>query len=571
MARMIPNIVSRDDYNGSIGEMKVYEALKSLPDEYTIFHSVHWHKRNTKGRIEWGEADFTLFHPKRGLLVIEVKSGGIKHNDTGWIQIHSLTGEEFRMKDPMTQAERSKFTFIDIIQSESEDISYYPVEPIVWFPSMDGLSNIGTLPPAYSEGNVLTEKELNNCRKGIERIFDYYQMYEKKHFNSSDEDRIINLLSPSFNVIPSIRTRIAEEEHAFLRMTQAQSYLIDYLEEQKIAAIQGGAGTGKTLLALEKAKRLASRGKVLFLCFNKFLLESLKKNYDKDNPNIDFYNLSGLVFKVTGSFNSINNEIISEYLYSVNPEEWPYTDIIIDEGQDFYEDHILLLSAIAENVGGCFYVFYDKNQLIQQKQALEWVKSLDCRLILNTNCRNTRNIAITSNKPLGIEKIKMHFDVEGIKPNLYLSYSSESYKNTLIKIIRHYTDNGLEKNDIVILTVKTEESSNLSNMSSIGPYKLSSDLDTPGILFTTARKFKGLESKVIIIVDIDEKTFQSEEAKRVLYVGASRAKHNLDFVIVTDEEKLSDMANTIQGKPTKNPRMTISTHLKVKIIDEEKI
>ena len=138
-------------------------------------------------------------------------------------------------------------------------------------------------------------------------------------------------------------------------------------------------------------------------CFNKFLLDSLKTNYSTSGYNIDFYNLPGLVCAKTGISEVGGNEIISNYLNSVDPANWGYFHIIIDEGQDFCEEHLEILSTIAELMHGCFYVFYDKNQLVQQRQSLEWVKSVECRLVLSTNCRNTKNIAITSNKSLGIE------------------------------------------------------------------------------------------------------------------------------------------------------------------------
>ena len=90
--------------------------------------------------------------------------------------------------------------------------------------------------------------------------------------------------------------------------------------------------------------------------------------------------------------------------------------------QDFYEVPIFLRHEVIQ---GCFYVFYDKNQLVQQRQSLDWVKTVECRLVLTANCRNTKNIAITSNKSLGIEKVKMRLEVAGSKPDLYVNETRE--------------------------------------------------------------------------------------------------------------------------------------------------
>lgn len=189
-------------------------------------------------------------------------------------------------------------------------------------------------------------------------------------------------------------------------------------------------------------------------------------------------------------------------------------------------------------------------------------------MILTANCRNTKNIALTSNKSLGIEKVKMRLDVVGTKPQFFINQSIEQFTNNITKLIRKYTDSGIQRKDIVILTVKTEENSILSGLSSIGGYKLSSNIDSSNILFTSARKFKGLESNVVILIDVDEKTFKSEEERRVFYVGASRAKHFLDVFSLIDNEEISRFAEAITGIKNKNPKAAIGSGLKVKIMND---
>ena len=158
-------------------------------------------------------------------------------------------------------------------------------------------------------------------------------MSEKVYYSDEDAAFVIQRLSPNFNAIPSMSVRIAEQEYMFHRLIMEQSYLLDYLEEQQVAAIQGGAGTGKTMLALEKAKRLSTNSSVLFLCFNKFLLDTLIKKYAREYPNIDFFNLQALTCKFTGSNDAGGNDNISEFLlYADENDSWVYDNIIIDEG-----------------------------------------------------------------------------------------------------------------------------------------------------------------------------------------------------------------------------------------------
>ncbi len=88
--------------------------------------------------------------------------------------------------------------------------------------------------------------------------------------------------------------------------------------------------------------------------------------------NVDFYNLPALVCKKKRVADCGGNPGISDFLNSFDNDPWEYKHIIIDEGQDFLEEHISLLSTIADLTGGCFYVFYDKNQGNMLKFRTEW-------------------------------------------------------------------------------------------------------------------------------------------------------------------------------------------------------
>lgn len=570
MAIMIPNKSDLCDFHGSFGERNIYDVLNELSDDYIVFHSVAWQKRNKTGYINWGEADFTIFNSKRGIIVIEVKSGGIKIENGKWKQINTLTGEEYNMKDPLIQANRSKYTFIELLSQNQSFNNNYRVEVAVAFPSLekDKLPNI--LPPMYTSDIIITSDNLNNIEKTINDIYDYYGMEEKQYFSSFDKENCVSLLSPEFSVIPDLKQRITEEKFMFDRLTFEQSYLLDYLEEQYSAVIQGGAGTGKTILAIEKAIRLSKKDKVLFLCFNKFLLQHIKDLYAESNPNIDFFNLSTLSQQRTKIIDAWSNDNIFNYLNSYDKYGWEYKHIIIDEGQDFLPEQIELLEAIARTKGGCIYVFYDKNQLIHHhdKSTLSWVDLFDCRLVLFTNCRNTKSIATTSYRPIGIDEVKTKNLVLGIRPNFYISRSKEQCILNLSQVITRYIESGIYTKDIVILTLKTEETSILGAINYIGNYKLKYETNGKGILFTTARKYKGLESTVVIVVDVDDETFSSIEYCKVLYVATSRAKHFLDIVSILDDDQISNISYSMTGELRKNPKAIISSNLKVKIYDQ---
>ena len=139
MAQMIPQTMEED--NNSFGERQVFEALRKLPDDYTVFHSVRWNDRNAKNTVVYGESDFTIFHPKKGIIVIEVKSGGIECVNNTWSYIRTDNGERHSMKNPLKQADKSKYRFLDLLEELLKDSEYTSapqycmVESAVWFPS----------------------------------------------------------------------------------------------------------------------------------------------------------------------------------------------------------------------------------------------------------------------------------------------------------------------------------------------------------------------------------------------------------------------------------------------------
>ena len=569
MAVMIPAGLRHDDFNDSVGEERIYQALTELPDDYYVFHSVRWNKRHVNGRVQWGENDFVIYHPKRGILVMEVKSGGISFRNGRWFQTNLNTKEEHMLKrSPMLQADYGKYTFLDLL-TESEDVNVREcrIEPIVWFPSVSDRSAIGEMPNEYHAENVFTQKNFENVEKSLEAAFDFYSMKKKDCAVSDSEIRkVIKILSPNFNVTPSLADEADDQDFEFSRLTREQSFLLDYLEEQHTAAIQGGGGTGKTMLAIEKARRLASDGKVLFLCFNRLLLEYLKENYAEKSGGVEFYNLYSLCRKMTGMFGEINDTTITNFLNRYDHYEWDFKHIIIDEGQDFYAEHLEILRTIAELTGGDFYVFYDKNQLVQRYENNYWLDKMECRLVLSRNCRNTVNIAATALASIGAQKVRSLSGISGQKPTLFFAKSKEEALLNIAEEIRHYTEQGLKKKQIVILTLKTEEDSILADEESIGGYRISDEPNDGQIFFTTARKFKGLESDVVILVDFDDAVFDEDMGRRLLYVASSRAKHLLHLVGIMNDAQIEYLALKMMGEKKRNPKLAIAGFLKVKVV-----
>ena len=117
----------------------------------------------------------------------------------------------------------------------------------------------------------------------------------------------------------------------------------------------------------------------------------------------------------------------------------------------------------------------------------------------------------------------------------------------MTKLIRQLTDDnhGYEYSDIVILSLKSEKDSIMNEVTKISGIPITREKSNSSILFTTASKFKGLESRVVIIVDIDEDSFSDEDCKRLFYVACSRATQRLALVVNGDDTKIKAIADVI--------------------------
>lgn len=525
-------------FNGSSGEELLFNEFKKLPDDYTVFHSIPWTMRSSQGvGFLYGEVDFAVFHPDKGILLIEVKSGGVKYQDGEFFGMEQ--GQWVPRKDPWKQMEHNKYSIVERIRKTGK-ICW--VATCLWFTDVENI-NARALPINLDENTVLLKGDLNNVKQKINSVFDISDAPNRTSLIGADKFTIIECIAPTFKAIPSSSNLVDEREKIFIQMTKEQYAILDFLEEQDVAAINGCAGTGKTLLALEKSRRLADCGdKVLLLCYNTFLREFLQSHLNTYN-GLTAHSIFSLASELTGKYPIPENEIATIIL-DYSKHDFPYDSVVIDEGQDFPEDCIEVLESCTRR---SFYVFYDKNQLVQKFKLPEWLDRAECRLKLHKNCRNTKQIAETVARSMRITDMKLPpYPVDGVSKPVFKIAGFEQTQNVVRILLRKILSNGIKKERIAILTVRTGNDSRLKGIDKLGDFILG---ETPGreILFTTIRKFKGLEADAVILVDVTVDTFISEEMRRDFYVGISRAKQYLYVVADMTSDDATEAAKILAG------------------------
>lgn len=551
-ARIFP--IKEDCSDMPYSESVVYDALSKLGNNFVIFHSVQWIKRSNKWKSTWKENDFLILNRNLGALVLEVKGGNIDYKDGVFYQTNSSTKEVSilnpkKRNDPLSQAIDGVYHYRKMIGKLKSDLDdRFPIEAAVWFSSCNISEKRSDFPLAYREadGAILGYEDFTRGNQAIYDIFNFYESREKVDITDEEFNLIIDSIAMDFELIAATGVKKGELDHAFLKLTNEQTGLLDYISEQNQATIQGVAGTGKTLIAKEAARRFGIEGrKVLFLCYNKFLFQYLKKQFPY--KNVTYYNIHSFIntFGEGRDISTIEGRV--ETLMSIDWDKLDFDDVIIDEAQDFHNNEIIYFKDFMELKEGHLLIFYDKNQLLTTKEVPTWIRESECKLILTKNCRNTYEIALTSYNVIDVELSHKIMMVNGEKPSICFVKGDPIGK--IRNILLYLTDdqNGYEYRDIVILSLKREDSSIMKDVNKIFGIPITREKTNSSVLFTTSKKFKGLESRAIIIIDIDVDCFCDEEKKRNFYVACSRATQNLTLFVNGDDEMVKKMADAIGG------------------------
>lgn len=604
MAQMIPN-VPRPFYKSS-QEGLMFRTLSRLEDDYIVVHSVnfdYWGKRYSTeycDALHQHQADFIIFHPQKGILVIEGKASAIKYENGKWYQQdRSAKTETYNLISPFTQASDIKYDLINAFKQNNLEslIKKCKFQHAVWFIETTKDDLYTKVPSTeINRKRILTYDSLENIQEEIERMYSLPIDIESQNDFSLktdlEDNDIKNIKERIFNPMivfsASLKTKIGLEGKILEELTNEQKNILNYLEEQRSAIITGVAGTGKTSIALEKALRHSENNEdVLFLCYNSRLCRTLTETYARNESmkHVKFKTIDSLSHDFCGK---IDYAGLWEELYKIR-NRFPYKHIIIDEGQDFgkrygknddisYEKNICdvidLLSEIVTKTedNGTFYMFYDKYQLVNCNEIPSYIKDADCKLTLYVNCRNTDSISKTSTATLNLKNRKVKNYLEGEKPVIYNSTENEDKQlECLNSILTQCIKDNLGINDIQILTCKTIDKSFLNKIRKIDKteediYKY--NFHNKNFDVTTCRKFKGEEAKVIILLDVTKESFITPIGKALFYVGASRAKNRLFIVSKISNYDYKEIATAFKENivPGRNPRTFLQNFLDVNFI-----
>ena len=181
-----------------------------------------------------------------------------------------------------------------------------------------------------------------------------------------------------------------------------------------------------------------------------------------------------------------------------------------------------------------------------KKQLPQWIEEAECRLVLHKNCRNTAEVFKTSCSIMGLDTVIFN-EIHGEVPTAKFYRTAPELEIVVGNFIKRVSSEGFLPEDIVVLTAKTTDNSWLDAEKEYGGFYLSLTREPGKVLFTTIRKFKGLEADAVLIVDASMTSLMIPGNRRLLYVGTSRAKNLLNIAMLEDVEsdKMGDFLRSI--------------------------
>lgn len=544
-------------------EHLIFNALKKLPDDCFVLHSLSILDPDAEGSKKETEIDFVVIIPDVGCVVIEAKSGRVNFTTTSTYfegeKIEPYTwvyesGRPMKGNGPFRQSRDNMYALIAYLKNSpySSLALKQKFYSCIWLHQISKklLSNFPNRPECPKE-QILAKEDLTDPFESLKRIIEFenplMSSKNREPWNYQNAALIVShVLAPMMNLVPGKNWEYEYKNEELNKLLIEQERILEFLSEQKIAVISGAAGTGKTMIAIKKAEIEANKGnKVLFLCYNSALSAFLTKYYKKDN--IDYYNISQWACHFCKSVKPDYGVLSGVIEKQIMSNSFPYQVIIVDEAQDFGQDvidnsEVNVLSKLHEAMilcDGLFFLFYDKNQVINSNQLPNFIKNADCKLTLYRNCRNTKKIAKASLKVLNKDVSPGPNVLEGDIPNIIFTTYSDGFKDLSLWV----TKLGKKYSNVVILTVKTQNTTSfyerINNQTIF--------INGKKYPFYTCRQYKGLEADAVVLVDIDKNAFSKEKNKLIYYVGTSRAKFELVLLAYMNESECEESCRLLLG------------------------
>ncbi|WP_267394203.1 MULTISPECIES: AAA family ATPase [unclassified Sphingomonas] len=539
-------------------EVQVYDAIAGDPllDGFLVLYSCEW-VDHFDGLLRDGEADFVLAHPHVGYLVVEVKGGrvGRRVADGKWTT-KDRHGDVHVISNPIAQALKSKKVILEALRRRWPKSG---AAPFIWARHGVVMPH-SARPPSPTAMGASAPPELLAFREDMPKLGAHlFRMLAWSREGATERPgglgtTGIGLLEDFYgrdvDLSPRLKTLVDDSEAEILELTATQCRYLDFLATTRHALIEGGAGTGKTTLAVEWARRAAEAGRsVLLLCFNRPLARHIARELSASPASVaTFHEFCGRMCASVGmdvdaaragcDERTFWQRRMPEMLADVGLEQPPetYDDLIIDEGQDFRGEWIEALRLFLRPDASIF-VFRDDFQNIYG--GVDVAEALGATpMPLNENVRNTQEIfAAGCRFRRGSEQRCLGPRGEDVRwMECTPDRAPRSVERELNRLV---TYEGFAPEDIAVLTGGAVEASALAT-ETLGQHRFAgADAPEAGMVVRdSVRRFKGLDRPVVVLCEMDR-----EREADLAYVALTRAKSLL--VVIGDGATLDRLGRPV--------------------------
>ncbi len=552
MAVMIPAILPS---SAPPGEREVFARLRDDPStaDWTVLHSLDIARHPTQIS---GEADFVIIVPRHGVLVAEVKSHSHIHRgeDGIWYYGQNTAGEA---RGPFRQAADAMHALRTLLKERCPDLAGVLFWSCVIFPYASGRIVSGEwhgwqlIDAARFRAQPLPRLVESVLAKSKSLLAERQPAWRWNPEAPTREDvrRIVETLRPRFDAIQSPTARSKNIQEELRHYTEEQAEVLDALGVNPRLVVHGPAGTGKTLLAIEAARRGATAGKRIGLvCFNR-LLSSRLVECTKHFFGLECTRLHKLMLEVAHATPPPDatpawwSESLPELAIAalVKRGNGPlFDELVLDEVQDLlrpiYLDFLDLI-LVGGLAAGRWRVFgdFERQAIYSGSGSLSLDQFQSQRsgnatfYRLSVNCRNlprvARHVETLGRLTPAYKRVRRGDD--GIDPEFFFHQTDDEQEANIRRLLLKLESEGYSRHDVVLLSpLRTGAAHRMwvrdGKSATMQPFP-SARADC--VQYTTIHSFKGLEAGVIVLTDIND--VASIDASDRFYVGISRSVHRL--------------------------------------------
>lgn len=494
------------------------------------------------------EIDFVVAIEGAGIVCVEVKGGNVWHDGRDWLQ-ESRNGN-VKVIEPVRQAREACYALRGFVEKDPRwTQGRLRWDHVVVTPNSQFASDFGL--PECPRWKVVDRDELTNLGTRLKDVLIQQELH-RPLLGDVGIGQLREALGGRGLPQRDVVARALENDgDAADILTERQAVILDAVRLLRRVEVRGGAGSGKTFMAMEQARRLAADGqRVALVCYSHGLASYLRRITSswkqRQRPDYvgEFHKLGVEWGAAKGPAESERTKETSQFfehdlprqmeeLAANLPDGKRFDAIVIDEAQDFADSWWEpILIALRDPDAGGLYVFSDEGQRVFQREGTPPVPLVP--LILDQNIRNTRQIA-TAFQSLADHPMRF-LGADGPEVRFVPCESSEaiSIGDDQIEVL---LDEGWRPEDVALLTTGSRHPEQVSRQDEGTDAYWDSFWDAEQVFYGHVLGFKGLERRAIVLVVNDR--YAMERARERLYVGLSRARDQL--VVVGDPDFITEV------------------------------